>query len=366
MKTMRVLAMMSGGVDSSVAAYLLRKQGHEVYGLTLRLFDPPQAVPAAGAAPSCCGSRKDACAAQDCCILIGIEHRVMQESKDFKVTVIDAFRQAYLNGETPNPCVECNRFMKFGKILAWAKEQGFDAVATGHYAQIWPQGAGKNNPLGLFKAKDNNKDQSYFLYMLKQEQLASILFPVGHLTKDEVRSVAREAGLPTADKPESQDICFVGAVGGDYRELLKEAQSRGSIVEEATGRVLGAHQGYFNFTVGQREGLGLSSGRPLYVTKIDATANVVYVGPDEALLAQCMTVGEICWVAAKKPQDFPLSTSIKIRYRAPAVPACLELIDEDSAQGRVIFASAQRAPTPGQFAVFYQGDQVLGGGKIKK
>lgn len=341
--------MMSGGVDSSVTAYLLKQAGHDVTGVTMKFYEAGQE------GPGCCGGSRDAGIAKESARFLGIPHRTLDEVAEFKAGVIDLFTQAYQSGETPNPCMECNRTMKFGRILGLAKSWGFDAVATGHYARIEKTGDG----LGLFKAKDAKKDQSYFLYMLQEAQLKKIIFPLAGLEKSEVRKIASEAGLPTANKPESQDICFVGAVGGDYRNLIG-GSAPGPIIQEGTGRVLGTHAGFARYTIGQREGLGVSVGHPLYVTSIDPQSAAVKVGELKDLEKTHIELKEMSWV---NPVSLPRKAEVKIRYRFPQVPCSIETSGDGC---RVVFESPQRAPSPGQFAVIYDGERVLGGGKIAK
>ncbi|MBI2069304.1 MAG: tRNA 2-thiouridine(34) synthase MnmA [Elusimicrobia bacterium] len=351
---MRVLALMSGGVDSSATAYLLKKEGHEVVGATLKLFELSKE------GPGCCGSPRDVYDAKDCARMIGIPHYTLDETEAFQKGVIDVFKRSYEEGETPNPCVECNRSMKFGPMLELAESWGFDAVATGHYARIGLNEDEKS--LSLYRAHDERKDQSYFLYMLKDNQLSRILFPLGGLKKTEVRAIAEEAGLPTAQKAESQEICFVGAMAdGDYRNLLNHSDQAGPIIEQRSGRVLGRHQGYFNYTIGQRGGLGVSVGEPLYVTAIDPAQKTVYVGADDELLRSEISVADISWVHGDAPGS-RIPAQVKIRSKSPAVEAMIEARDGLTAMVR--FNEPQRAPTPGQFAVFYDDVRVLGGGKI--
>ena len=369
---------MSGGVDSSVTAYLLKKAGHEVTGMTLKLFE------VASEGPGCCGSPKDVYDAKECARALGIPHYTFNESEEFRRHVIDVFKNAYVAGETPNPCVECNRSMKFGHILELAKAWGFDAVATGHYARVRDlELSGGRGRMGLFKAKDHKKDQSYFLYMLGEEQLRSVVFPVGDLTKDEVRALASEAGLPTASKPDSQDICFTSSSGEGYRNLLGAEDGAGPIVELTSGRVLGRHGGYFNFTVGQRGGLGVAVGRPLYVTGIETATRTVYVGEDEHLMRANIIVRDLCWVNPGEIVQREIEAGVKIRYKSPEARATLALLGSgvpvtplagperstapvNAKTCLVTFDEPQRAPAPGQFAVFYQGERVVGGGKITK
>ncbi|MFC1521452.1 tRNA 2-thiouridine(34) synthase MnmA [Elusimicrobiota bacterium] len=352
---MRVLVMMSGGVDSSVAAFLLKKQGFDVTGVTLNLFSENES---AANKVLCCGSDAGALDAKACARIMGISHHVLNEQETFKKYVINKFKDSYLAGETPNPCIECNRHVKFGKILEMAKAFGCDAVATGHYARIEDTDGRKS----LFKGKDPKKDQSYFLYMLTEVQLAGIMFPLGDLTKDKVRSIAGNIGLPVVHKPESQDVCFVKA--GDYRELFNKSAKEGNIIEKSTGRVLGRHGGFHNYTIGQREGLGVAVGEPLYVANIDTMTNTLYVGKLKEVMALEIRVSDLSWVHPSLIPQFPGLIEVKVRYRSPAALANIELIDENTC--RVIFKEPQFAPTPGQFAVFYNRDEVLGGGKIIK
>ncbi|MBI4668921.1 MAG: tRNA 2-thiouridine(34) synthase MnmA [Elusimicrobia bacterium] len=367
------LVLMSGGVDSAVAAYLLKKQGHEVAGVTMKLFN------AKAGKGGCCGSPGDACQAKECARLIGISHRMIDVSEVFKLGVIDAFAKTYLDGKTPNPCVECNRVIKFGRMLDLADAWGFDAVATGHYARISPcplpsrervgvRGSLKatkkflSRSLGLFCAKDKEKDQSYFLYMLNEKQLQRILFPVGGLKKTEVRKIAAQAGLPVAQKPESQDICFADSpAAGGYRALFKKQAGVGPIVRHKDGKILGRHDGYFKFTIGQRCGLGIAAGKPIYVTGIDPETKMVIVGDNQDLMKNEIYVTDLSLVNRTDP--LPKNVEVKIRYKSPPATAALEILP-DGNSCRVKFYEPQRAPAPGQFAVFYDKERVLGGGKI--
>ncbi|MBI4370425.1 MAG: tRNA-specific 2-thiouridylase [Elusimicrobia bacterium] len=380
---MKILALMSGGVDSSVAAYLLKREGHEVVGMTMKLFDVTKE------GPGCCGSPRDVYDAKEVASAIDIAHYMMDESDQFRRVVIEKFKSSYRDGETPNPCIECNRSVKFGHALKLAEAWGFDAVATGHYARIRrekvpsskfqvPSFSQENffepatrNPqpatldrVGLFRAADRQKDQSYFLYMLNENQLANILFPLGELEKSEVRRLAEEASIPTAAKPESQEICFVGATAaGDYRNLFRQENKEGPIVEASTGRILGRHEGYTHFTTGQRSGLGIAVGHPMYVTGVEPATATVYVGSNDQLLKRQVLVREVSWVNSHLAHRREFAAHVKIRSKSPPASARLVVLGrQDSCL--VSFDEPQRAPTPGQFAVFYDGERVLGGGKI--
>lgn len=346
---MRVLVALSGGVDSSVAAALLLEAGHEVAGVTLAQTCRPAAD-----GPGCCSDDGDArrVAAQ-----LGIAHRTLDYADIFCRAVIQPFAAAYRGGLTPNPCIECNRRVRFGALAEEAERLGFDALATGHHARI------RRRPDGfhLLRGADPAKDQSYVLFMLGQEHLPRLAFPVGEMSKDEVRRRARGLGLSTADKAESQDLCFVGP--GGYREFLQEqfpeAAQPGPIVDTA-GREIGRHDGVAGFTVGQRRGLKVALGSPRYVVEVRPdTATVVVGGPGDLLAAGCR-VGEVSWVAARPPEGGGLEA--KVRYRSPAIAARVE--PGEAGEWWVWFEEPQKAVTPGQAAVLYRGDEVLGGGTI--
>jgi len=340
---------MSGGVDSSVAAYLLKEQGYEVIGLTFRNW-PQQCL--SRAEDKCCGPQ----AVTDARMVahtLGIPHYVVDEIGAFQRDVIDYFVAEYRQGRTPNPCIVCNEKIKFGTLLNQAKQLGAEFIATGHYARVE-----HGDRCQLRKGRDPHKDQSYFLFSLRQDQLAKSLMPVGDLTKDETRAIAGKLGLKTADKVESQEICFVP--DKDYGRFLREVSHLpdrpGEIVTSA-GKVVGTHAGIQYFTIGQREGLKLGGQKtPLYVVALDAATNRVIVGPNVELLRSEFTVANCHWLAIEPPSG-AINVTVKIRYNHPGCPATIE-------QGTVTLHEPQRAITPGQAAVFYHDDLVLGGGWI--
>jgi len=347
----RVVVAMSGGVDSSVAAALLVEQGCEVIGVTMHL---------AGASSRCC-SLEDADDARRVAERLGIPFYVANWAERFRAEVIEPFADAYLAGRTPIPCVACNRRFKFHHLLARAEALGADRVATGHYARI-----ARDPDTGerrLLRARDAAKDQSYFLFDLGPAQLPRIEFPLGELEKTEVRARARELGLATAEKPESQEICFVP--DGDYAGLVAAVRpgrvpGEGEIVDGA-GRVLGRHPGVQHFTVGQRRGLGLAAGRRLYVTAVDAPRNRVVVGPEEELGAAVAALEGVSWIAGRPP-GAALRARVRVRHRHEGAPATVLPGPDGRAEAR--FDEPVRAVAPGQAAVFYAGDEVLGGGWI--
>ncbi len=354
----RILVAMSGGVDSAAAAALLVEAGHEVTGATLKLW----CYGGAGASPRSCCSLRDIEDARAAAGALGIRHYVLDEESDFDREVVTPFVRSYLDGETPNPCVRCNTHLKFGSLLARARHLGFDAVATGHYARR------EETPEGpvLRRAVDAAKDQSYVLWGLSREDLAASRFPLGGSTKSEAREVARRAGLPLAGKIESQDICFVQ--GGRYGEFVtarasEAPQTRPGELVDTAGRVLGEHRGAVHYTVGQRRGLGVAAGEPLYVVRVDAARNRVVVGSERDLYRDSMTVRGVNWVSCPPPRE-PVAAEVKVRYRAR--PAAAVVRPEGEARVRVDFAGPQRAVAPGQSAVFYRGDVVLGGGVIDR
>ncbi len=347
----RVVVGLSGGVDSSVAAALLVEQGHEVVGITLHL---------AGSESRCC-SLDDADDARRVADRLGIRFYVANYRDRFRAEVIEPFADAYLAGRTPIPCVACNRRFKFHHLLERARALGATAVATGHYARVAP-GAG-DEPPRLLRGVDARKDQSYFLFDLGPGALRHVRFPLGALTKDEVRERARALGLVTADKPESQEICFVP--DGDYARVVEALRpdalpGRGEIVDER-GRVLGHHDGIHHFTVGQRRGLGISAPTPRYVRALDAARNRVVVGDAASLAVPGAAVSGVSWTSGRAPRG-PLDARVQIRHRHAAAPARVELRPDGGAH--VHFETPERALAPGQAAVFYRGDEVLGGGWI--
>ncbi len=350
---MRALVAMSGGVDSSVAAALMLEAGYDVIGVTLKQWEGPGgAMPTAG----CCtvGDAEDArrVAAQ-----LDVPYYVLDYTDEFRTEVVDRFGAAYMAGQTPNPCVECNRTVRFRALLDRTTALGCDVLVTGHHARVRQDVAGAYH---LHTAVDGAKDQSYVLHMLGQDELSRIRLPVGEMTKAEVRRRAKSLGLRTASKPDSQDLCFVGH--GDYRAFLREefpeAAQPGTMVDTA-GNVVAEHAGTVDFTIGQRKGLGVSFGEPRYVVDIEPATATVVIGRREDLETRQCTVTEAQFVAGRPPEQ--LDVTVKVRYRSRPVPARLE---RDGPDWRVVFATPQLAVAPGQAAVFYRGDEVLGGGTI--
>ncbi|OPY16968.1 MAG: tRNA-specific 2-thiouridylase MnmA [Syntrophus sp. PtaB.Bin075] len=345
----RVLLAISGGVDSSVAALLLKEEGYEVAGVTMCL-----GVREEENKVRCCG-REAIEDARGVCEILGIPHYVLDYAPLLEACVIDKFVREYRLGRTPNPCIDCNRYLKFGHLLDSARTMGFDYLATGHYAKI----ERKESRWILKKAKDLVKDQTYFLYPIPVAALEHILFPLADRTKDEVREIARQALLPIAEKPESQDLCFV--TQDSYRNFLQEQGCPvhpGPIVDRS-GRVLGEHSGTVFYTIGQRHGLGISSPFPLYVVAIDVAGNSVIVSGKEDVYAQGLVAGEMNWLTPERPQE----AEARIRHRKRT---CSCRIVPEGDRIRVYFAEDQDAVTPGQAVVLYQEDEVLGGGVIEE
>ncbi len=356
--TEHVMAAMSGGVDSSVAAALLKEQGYHVVGVTLKLFSNE----AVGRDPALrsCSSLADVEDARDVCHKLNIDHYVFNFGDEFRRDVIERFARAYLEAKTPNPCIDCNRFIKFRKLLERARLIGMDYIATGHYARVTRDE--KTGRWLLQKSKDPSKDQTYVLAALTQEQLSRTLFPLGGMTKREVRAYAEARGLLNAKKPESQDICFVP--DGDYAAFIENflggASCPGDFVDSA-GRVLGRHKGIIHYTVGQRRGLGLSAGRPKYVLSKNLADKTVVVGDEEELYSKFMTVEDINLISVEALFS-PMRAAVKTRYSQKETQATL--YPPENGQMRVVFDTPQRAVTPGQYAVFYDNDTVIGGGTI--
>ena len=355
-KRTRVVIGMSGGVDSSAAAALLLEQGYDVVGVTLKLW-PQDCL--SRAEDKCCGPQA-VMDARAVCHKLGIPFYLVDESAEFQQEVIGYFAEEYKAGRTPNPCVICNERLKFGTFIRRAKQLGGEFIATDHYARVedCPQTGRKL----LKRGRDLRKDQSYFLFSLRQDQLSKVLFPLGEMQKAETREVARESSLKTAEKEESMEICFVP--DNDYGGFLRKAglveSHRGEIVD-TKGRVLGNHEGVEFYTIGQRKGLGISSPRPLYVIELDSARNRVIVGDDTELLREEVIIERCNWIPFETPPD-SFEVTAKIRYNHPGTPATVLPIE--GGRARVKLHSAQRAITPGQACVIYQDDLVVGGGWI--
>ncbi len=365
-----IFAAMSGGVDSSVVAYLLQKEGFRVTGATMRLYRPgmrvengaftyPAASDADGMLP--CGSDADVRDARAVCDRLGIDHRVYDMGEAFCRAVIGDFVREYEAGATPNPCIVCNKHLKFGSLLEASLADGADGMATGHFARV-TYDAGSGRYL-LLRATDPDKDQSYVLWQLTQDVLARVRLPLGEWRKPDIRALAAEVGLITAHKSDSQDICFVP--DGDYAAFLCSYTGRvptpGDYVDE-TGRVLGRHKGIIHYTVGQRKGLGIALGAPMFVKSKDAASGRVVLSGNNALFERRVTVDEVNLIATDR-LDASLRCEVKLRYAAKPAAATLHPLDG----GRLLieFDEPQRAPASGQSAVFYDGDTVIGGGIIR-
>ena len=355
-----IAVAMSGGVDSSVAAWLLRQEGWETAGVTLRLFQPENLAPGRGEA---CHALQDAEDARAVAAQLGIPHYTLDLSDRFAQCVMDPFAAEYEAGRTPNPCVVCNRTIKFGALLDEADKLGYSLLATGHYAQV--ERDERSGRFLLKKALHSEKDQSYVLWSLTQAQLARVRLPLGRLSKEEIRTIAQEHGLVSARKQDSQDICFVP--DGDYAAFLQHHTGReypsGPFLD-ASGNVLGTHQGIIHYTVGQRRGLGVSSSQGrLYVQQVRPEDNAVVLGDNASLFRRTLTAQELNLIPMER-LDAPLKVWAKVRYRMAPQPAVLEQTGPDTAL--VTFEQPQRAITPGQSVVFYDGDLVVGGAVIQE
>ncbi len=363
-----VAVAMSGGVDSSAVAALLQQQGRAVVGLTMQLWNQRRLPELQGHGPAqhrCC-SLDDVYDAKAVAQHLNFPHYVVNFEEQFEARVVRPFVDQYLAGRTPIACTNCNTEVKFEPLLRMARQIGAERLATGHYARIR-----KNDATGRYEllcARDESKDQTYFLWGLSQEQLSRSDFPLGELTKEEVRALARRASLPVAEKPESMELCFVPT--RNYVQFIHAysqergislQNSEGEIVNES-GEVIARHNGVHNFTIGQRKGLGFAAGKPLYVLSIDPAKNRVVVGEDDALRTAAFEVEDVNWVSCEKPSA-PVRAFVKIRHKHEPAPATVEAVAENRA--RITFDSPQRAITPGQAAVFYDGEIVLGGGWIR-
>ena len=351
MSKQRVAVAMSGGVDSSLAAAILKEAGYEVIGITMQVLPSDEQARFGG----CCGLEaiEDA---KKVAYKLDIPHYVMNLRDIFAQKVIADFCLEYSLGRTPNPCIRCNQYIKFDALLRKTKELDYNFIATGHYARIEQS----SNGYHLLKAVDQAKDQSYFLYTLEQMQLQHLLLPLANLHKTEVRKLAAEMGLPTATKRESQDICFIP--DNDYRPFIaKHIPAKSGDIIDTDGKLLGKHGGLARYTVGQRQGLGLTSTKRLYVIRLDATHNRLVVGTRDQLFSNRLFASQLSWVSGEAPKE-PINITAKIRYGSPEAIAVLCLND---GVAEVNFQQPQWAITPGQAIVFYQGDAVLGGGIIE-
>lgn len=351
----RILAALSGGVDSSVAALLLQREGWEVIGVSMDLYDFSHVTK--DREGTCC-SLDDLYDARRVCDFLGVPYYVLNLRDEFRREVIDPFVREYASGRTPNPCILCNEYLKFRALLRKADELEADGVATGHYAVIRREPSGRCR---LFAAPDASKDQSYFLFSLESERLRRIRFPVGEMYKADVRRIAEEAGLPVGDKRESQDICFV--TDDSYAEFLNRSgirEQEGRFVD-LRGNVLGLHKGILRYTVGQRKGIGIASKEPLYVIAIDAGRNEIVLGTEDETEADSATVGRFSFVSGAPPAD-EFRAIAKVRFRHSGAQATVRVRGD---RLHVVFDSPQRSVTPGQALVLYDGSEVLGGGWIE-
>lgn len=366
---MKLAVAMSGGVDSSAAAAILKEQGHELVGFTMQLWNQRRGISVdenGDPLPSRCCSLDDVYDARRVAEELGFPFYVLNLEREFERDVVQPFVASYLNGETPIPCVSCNSRLKFASLDKLAASLGCDKVATGHYARVeFDEVASRYR---LFRGRNLDKDQSYFLWELTQEQLSRAMFPLGEMSKPEVREVAREHSLAVAEKSESQEICFVpdGNYAGFIDRYLEAENESGRLpgdgeIVDAAGAVVGHHGGIHRYTIGQRRGIGIAAAEPLYVTNIDASKNQVVVGRQGELLSLEFTAAEVNWVAFDPPSE-AVRAEVRVRYRHQPAAATITPIENNRV--RIVFDEPQRAITPGQATVFYRGDEVVGGGWI--
>jgi tRNA-specific 2-thiouridylase len=358
----RVVVAMSGGVDSSLAAALLKREGYRLIGVTMRLWPADKSVPQEPSSSGACCSLTAVEDAKRVAKRLKIPHYLFDFRDIFEEKVIADFCREYKEGRTPNPCIRCNQYIKFGALAQKAKELDADYIATGHYARIgYDEEAGRYY---LRKGIDRQKDQSYVLYTMTQEQLKFTLLPLGDLTKAQVRQIARDLKLSVAAKPESQEICFVP--DADYRRFLEKQipadELKEGLIIDRKGKVLGRHKGIAFYTVGQRRGLGIGGGQPFYVVSIDKDENVLVVGEDKETLRDNLVAGELNWIAFDRLEE-PIKVKAKIRYRHKETEAKVSPLGAQKV--KISFSKPQRAITPGQSVVFYRGDVLIGGGIIE-